>query len=136
MSKTVEKLDTMGEQSLQWLEDFTKQGIDFVQQQAPDLCREIVNLGLWQWGFLAVMWLCIFGILFFLARKVHKWVAPEFNSPYHSGEPQAISAISHVFACSPLIGMVVCLYNFLSIYAAPKIYLLNYFASLYRYMKG
>lgn len=134
MSKTVEKLDTVGEQSLQWLEDFTKKGVEFVQEQAPDLCREIINLGLWQQGFLALMWLCIGCITIYIASKLIRVWSKDFGQ--YNGAPEAVSGLVGILSVTPLIGTIISLYNFVSIYAAPKIYLINYFATLYRYMKG
>ena len=72
-SEALAKLDEIGAESLGWLQEFTSKGIGFIEEQAPQLCNEIVTLGIAKglFGFtLGLLCLIVGGLIF---RKLHLW---------------------------------------------------------------
>ncbi len=65
----LEQTDQVVSQSIQLFNDFAKQGIEFVQQQSPDLCNQIVLRAEFQCLTLFGIFLIISIVLFCLSCK-------------------------------------------------------------------
>lgn len=140
----LEKTDQAVSQSIQLFNDFAKQGIEFVQQQSPDLCNQIVLRAEVQYGCLFFIFLVISSILFLLACKWKRYeeriaekgrkerdnyVEEKFDEPsvyFFTRFMQIVSFIPF------FIGGFINLYGFISIFVAPKVYLVEYFTALIR----
>lgn len=140
----LEKTDQAVSQSIQLFNDFAKQGIEFVQQQSPDLCNQIVLRAEVQYGCLFFIFLVISSILFLLACKWKRYeeriaekgrkerdnyVEEKFDEPsvyFFTRFMQIVSFIPF------FIGGSINFYDFISVYIAPKVYLVEYFTSLIR----
>lgn len=134
MSKTAEAADAVTAQSLRWLGDFAEKGVEFVQEQAPDLCREIVSLGLWQNAFLTVLWLVVGSIALYFANKlVNRTCRPDFG--HYEGAPEICATITYLASAVPFGISLACAYSWVTIWAAPKVYLIEYFVHLYKTTK-
>lgn len=140
----LEKTDQAISQSIQLFNDFAKQGIEFVQQQSPDLCNQIMLRAEVQYGCLFLISLVISSVLFFLACKWKRYeerIAEKGRKEwdaYTNNENEApptyfFTRFVQIVSFVPFfIGGSINLYHFISIYIAPKVYLVEYFTSLIR----
>jgi len=69
-SETLAKLDEIGANGLDWLQEFSKNGVAFIEEQAPELCNEIVRWGIASASFWAILWLLLATVCFFLWARV------------------------------------------------------------------
>ena len=124
----MDKTDQALSNSIQLFNDFAEKGIEFVQQQSPDLCQEIITRACFQEMFFAVCWFVIPLIIYrFLNTAVKRY---EYNDDYDKD----ICLMLRVFSKISLIPMLVLapigIYSFISICIAPKLYLVEYFTRL------
>lgn len=66
---SLEKTDQAVSESIQLLNDFARRGIDFIQQQSPELCEQIVLRAEFQCITIFCIFLVISSFLFFLSLK-------------------------------------------------------------------
>lgn len=133
-----EELQELGLESIKLLKDFSEKGLEFVEEQAPQVCEQLVNRVLYQSGycFIVAVIICIFSITF-----ASKW-KKEFNAivareerTFDDATPSAI-----MFVCLYAISLVSFLigssmfYNFISVYVAPKAFLFDYFSNLIKHV--
>lgn len=139
----LEQTDQAVSQSIQLFNDFAKQGIEFVQQQSPDLCNQIVLRAEFQCLTLFGIFLIISIVLFCLSCKwkryeeriaeksANEWdrYTRDNDSPPIYFFTRFVQIVSFVLF---FIGGFINLYGFISIFVAPKVYLVEYFVSLIR----
>jgi len=133
-SETLAKLDEIGVEGLSWLQDFSSKGIGFIEEQAPELCNEIIFLGIFQTTFLFVMF-SIFTILFGIVwrhghRKICKQIKTDFLLDVDPPEFIVLWMIPCVATACGVVGMLVNAHTALTIWIAPRLYLLEYFTDL------
>jgi hypothetical protein len=78
------------------------------------------------------MWLCISCVTLYGLKCLYKCFKEDFGK---DGGTELGFFAAFLMACLPVAGIFISLYNFITIYAAPKVYLLNYFVDLYRRTK-
>lgn len=141
---SLEKTDQAISQSIQLFNDFAEKGIEFVQQQSPELCEQIVLRAEFQYITLFTIFLTISSILFFLAKKwqnyeksiaeknARQWKEYYFNdNDNDTFSTYSFTNFVKIVALGPaFIGCSICLYFFMSVYIAPKVYLVEYFTNL------
>lgn len=125
--ETLEKLDELGAQGLDWLAEFSKNGLQFVEEQAPELCNEIIRLGIVNHGFWFVSCLIVCIASLVLTYKLFKWIMADTSAP-----PEALMICVLPFGSAVGFGIatMVSLHAALIIWVAPRVYLLEYFADM------
>jgi len=139
-SEVLEKLDEIGADGLGWLQEFSSNGIGFIEEQAPEVCSEIITLGIVQAmyrvilsTFLIIMSMIVFywGNKWFCKKDSdgkcrHETLKAEVAGLFFSGinvAPLIISIVSAiVLGCAA--------YDAITIWVAPRLYLLEYFTGL------
>lgn len=144
---SLEKTDQVVSQSIQLFNDFAKQGIEFVQQQSPDLCNQIVLRAEVQYLTLFGIFLIISTVLFCLsckwkryeeriAEKSIKDMKQYLEEGCGSEPPPSVyffTRFVQIVSFIPFfVGGTINFYNFISVYIAPKVYLVEYFTALIR----
>lgn len=138
----LEKTDQVVSQSIQLLNDFAQKGIEFIQQQSPELCQQIVLRAEFQCITIFIIFFIISATLFYLSKKWQKYeekVAAKGINQFKNYVDECESAPStyfftrfvQIFSLIPFfIWGSMSLYSFISIYVAPKVYLVEYFSQL------
>lgn len=140
-SDTLEKLDEIGANGLNWLQEFSAKGVGFIEEQAPELCNEIVRLGV----MTGVFWTIVFGMVVIAClvwwRKGHKYLITDDKLDDMTTDAGTCSLF--LLWAAPAIGVIVfgCiaasnLYGALVIWVAPRLYLLEYFTDLVAKVNG
>jgi hypothetical protein len=137
-SKTIEKLDEVGEKTLVWLEEFSENGIEFIEEQAPLLCNEILRLALVS----PSVWICVAVMVIALCIYFYKHanVIIPITDRCSDSDKEAITCVRVAFkVISVVVALVfstVCIpiniYDMLCVIVAPRVYLIEYFADLYQ----
>jgi len=134
MSKVVDKLDEVGAQGVQFLSDFTTRGVQFIEEQAPLLCSEIVWLGVVQYAFIAAVFLVFLIISLVWLVIGWRWLDRGYDNCKDGEEEGAMivfgAAIPSVTLFLSSVFMFYNAYHAVCIAVAPRVYLLEYFAEL------
>jgi hypothetical protein len=137
MSKVVDKLDQVGADSIDLAKQALEKGADFVMEQAPLVCEEIIKVGLLKNGIGIVI--CIALILTFclISRKVFKVGAVVSDKLTYNDSmmsPQGwcyfLGYLFNILCIVPVITMAYYIYCFSFILIAPRLYLIEYFSQL------
>lgn len=127
MSKTIDKLDDPGEKSLDWLEEFSRQGIEYIESEAPELCSEIVVRGI----MLPAMWgtnlMVVALVAAIAARKT--WFKGRWNGK--SGYEELFILLIALGSLA-FVAAIINIGQAIVIYATPRLYILEHFNSLLR----
>lgn len=129
MSKTLEKADELGAQSLQLIKDFTEKGIDFVQQQAPLLCDELVKRELARCAMVSAC--CLIAVVVLL--KASLVLREKYKGMRVCGDRDLFFMVSVILATSSTIPLVILfdkITDLLSVWVAPRAFLFDYFTRL------
>ncbi len=130
-SETPEKLDKVGVETLNWVQQFAEQGIEFIETQAPLLCQEIIvyNRILYSIGvsipfIIGCIWLIIYFKITKPFFKLEKWKDLQKN---------IVIAMNII----PIFGFIISsvlfgtnLESFIKVWFAPRVFLLEYFSNL------
>ena len=133
-SKILTELEDVGIDTIKILRDFIEKGIDFVQEQSPELCEQIISRELFQYYFSCIIFLILsisFGIVSYMCYKcIDK---EDFGK--EDNIPSVIFSVVFFLAtlASFLGGCGSRLYYIGSIYVAPKVFLVEYFT---KFIKG
>lgn len=135
--KTLEQLDKLGASSISLLNDFATKGVDFVVEQAPEVCSQIINRAMYQNIYLMVFWTlisCIFGFLIFLTIKKIKLIEKQKDSYEKLCKLETANVFQAIFSIATIlsffIGNGICGYRLVTILSSPKVYLIEYFSKL------
>ena len=136
MSESLQELEKVGVESIKLFKDFSEKGIEFVEQQAPQVCEQLVNRALWQSGFVCFVCFLFFVFALCIGLKFNRDFNQIINKPKEnrSVDDQVWSALCYcalyaMCIISLLIGTNN-LYVFISVYFAPKAFLFDYFTHL------
>ena len=138
-SETLEKLDEIGVQGLDWLKDFSSKGVGFIEEQAPELCSEIIRLGIIK----GIFWACFWGILCIVFaviwRKGHVYIV---SNPDKLKEEEQIACVAVAWIIPAFATIIFAMfmaqhiYTAITIWIAPRMYLLEYFTDLLSQVTG
>lgn len=138
-NETLEQLDKLGANGLEWLQEFSSKGVGFIEEQAPKLCHEIILLGIVQSAFWVVVSLFIVVVSYITAKKVTAYLCEEEKNGKQRGDNLQVGAIPFIVCgwVTPVFLVPIftfhlfsSLYNLLAILVAPRLYLLEYFINL------
>jgi hypothetical protein len=87
---TLEKTDQAVSQSIQLFNDFAKQGIEFIYQQSPELCQQIVLRAEFQQLTIFFIFLIISTTLFCLSCKWKKYEQTDLRKFIEEDESPSI----------------------------------------------
>ena len=136
--KTLEKLDSVTANSLGWLEEFSKKGIEFIEKEAPELCNEVIKLGISKAIFMSVTSIILTVVCLVVLSKIYQFGKKhwEDNIDEAEGVLVVIGGLlsftgSIVFTSMFFVNM----YDCVAIWVAPRVYLINYFCDLAQKLK-
>lgn len=109
---------------LDYLTEAIKGTTDFVADQAPEVVQQLLAWKMFQFGGLAVAFL----IVMFVMIKI--WWRPYKNFKNLSDDAQFGTGMIMFFTLAPFIGFVLTGLQAMKIWIAPKVYLIEYIASL------
>jgi len=132
-SEALKQLDQSGAAALQWLDEYAEKGLGFVEEQAPLLCQEIINLRIVTSVLIIILCSVVAIAAIWFCRTSFKQVNPDKPSD-EDGPWIAVALVSAVFSVVSLMGACVWIYNLAVVLVAPRIYLLEYFTDLARRM--
>jgi hypothetical protein len=125
--KTLEQLDKLGASSISLLNDFATKGIDFVVEQAPEICSQIINREIYQNIYIMIFWTLISCAFAFLAYLICKEIKNKDDSLYG---PLIFFSVASIAIFSIANG--ICGYKLITVLFSPKVYLIEYFTRLIR----
>ncbi len=130
-NEVLKKLDEVSVETLNWVQQFAEQGIEFIETQAPLLCQEIIvyNRILYSIGvsipfIVGCIWLIIYFKVTKPLYKIEKWNNLQENT----------AVASNII---PIFGFIISLVffslnlkSFIKVWFAPRVFLLEYFSNL------
>jgi hypothetical protein len=109
------------------LQTYLTKGIDCVVEQMPDICTQIINVGIINSciGFIATI---LGAVLVFILSK---YILRHCNEKYSQDPSYTFGIASKILSMVILVvGFCISLYHFLFVYFCPKLYLIEYFGNL------
>lgn len=126
----VEKeLSNVSAETLDMIRQWLKSGAEFVKEQAPDVCQQIVMREVAQWYVCLAVW----AILLLVAAVAAIFFARKLKAckKYYEEEQYILgTGFSCMAAAGGFIGVAVCAYNIVSVQTAPKVFILEYLTKL------
>lgn len=124
--------------SLDKINDWTEKASSFAEEQTPLIVKEIIT-----WGLVEKLYYMTVGILVILAGyflyRIFKKLAINHIAPGTDWTESEFSAPAIIFLiCGCLIGSICIfcnLYDFIYIYLAPRLYVIDYVAHLVRVLR-
>ena len=110
-------------------------GIDFLSEQIPDVIHQLLVWEASKAGIIAFCWIVVAGVLITISTKLYKFSKSHVTKSTYDerkGFGYFCSIITGILSVGALSGMVVQLLIVVQIWLAPKIFLIQYAASLVR----
>jgi len=132
--ETLEALDKLGADGLNWLGEFSANGIEFIEKQAPEICHEIIV-----WGIAKnATWAIALTILIIITLIIWHKLRKQIKTWWENTAPDDPAIVFYMIAwCIPpattiglTIGLFASIYNIVYISVAPRLYLIDYFTDL------
>lgn len=143
MDETKGKLEESLVDILAWLKETAASGTDFVSEQAPIVCQEIVAFGRIWWTLLLILCLIAVATSVFLFRYANQKEAEanEIEDKHEAGwcrkqknlmaESVAAGFLFIALFLGGAVGIFACGYWCLLVWFAPRLYIIDYLKDLF-----
>jgi len=115
--------------------EYVQDANNFVVEQTPMLCNEIINFGLIKAGILMTVYFVTVVMCYFLGKKLINYMRAKEETIDWNSEDRSFfifwgSVINYVGPLPFAIGLIIELINFAKIWFAPRLYILEYLTNL------
>ena len=132
-SKTAEKMDAVGVEAIEGLREFASKGVGFIEQQAPEVCDEIIMRGIASHAVGVCFSVAVLLVVVLYFRKVGfaRWLIAAQEGT--DGWDASIAFPGGIGLLAGLLASLIAIintYDMVMIIVAPRLYIMEYLIDL------